>query len=471
MDKDNIRENENLNEEIEEKEIDFVEPEVEEEEVFDSAESEVAEDEVVESASGEQIDEIVEEAVDVETEEFFDGEIDPIAELSEEELEAIRQAKKEKTKKTLVSCGIVLVVVLAVLAWFGSVEGFWEKNVVTSPMDATSTESAREDNIKYVNPAVSVFDFVTGRNRDAVMTVNGAPVDEDVFEYMANNMALENIYARIQMGMISSIDDFDWDAIDEISGMSHKELAKGKAVERLISIYGLVAEAEKHGIALDENDKKTISDTIDGYKKEYGDDFEEVLKQNGYPNEKALTIALTDQTLMTKVREDVEANTEKYVSAEEVVKYEDQEKVTVKHILIAFDESGLGDHSDEKKAEAKKLAEEVLAKVKAGEDFDKLIEEYNDDPGVTPDGYTFADNGQMVQEFTDASFALDVGATSEIVETSYGYHIIKRLERNVTIEDYFNYLVKSADVRIKRCNFSDVDVNIDLGLYFGASGE
>lgn len=99
--------------------------------------------------------------------------------------------------------------------------------------------------------------------------------------------------------------------------------------------------------------------------------------------------------------------------------------VRVKHILVQFEDATEGaDHSAEK-AEA----EEALNKALAGEDFDSLIEQYNDDPGMTtnPDGYIFT-TGEMVQEFEDAAFALAENSIgTELVETSYGYHIIQRL--------------------------------------------
>ncbi len=77
---------------------------------------------------------------------------------------------------------------------------------------------------------------------------------------------------------------------------------------------------------------------------------------------------------------------------------------------------------------AKSLAEELLEKAISGEDFDTLIKTYGQDPGTTtnPDGYIFT-KGEMVKEFEDAAYSLSDGEISGIVETSYGYHIIKRM--------------------------------------------
>lgn len=77
-------------------------------------------------------------------------------------------------------------------------------------------------------------------------------------------------------------------------------------------------------------------------------------------------------------------------------------------------------------------AEEALAKAQAGEDFDALIAEYGDDPGMQSEpastqGYLVCDGLALyVTEFQDAAMALEsVGDISELVRTSYGYHILK----------------------------------------------
>ncbi|MBQ7900625.1 MAG: peptidylprolyl isomerase, partial [Clostridia bacterium] len=67
--------------------------------------------------------------------------------------------------------------------------------------------------------------------------------------------------------------------------------------------------------------------------------------------------------------------------------------------------------------------------------FNSLVEQYGEDPGMAsqPEGYLFT-KGQMVEEFETAAYALKVGAVSGIVESSYGYHIIKRVENVYTDE-------------------------------------
>jgi parvulin-like peptidyl-prolyl isomerase len=80
----------------------------------------------------------------------------------------------------------------------------------------------------------------------------------------------------------------------------------------------------------------------------------------------------------------------------------------------------------------KKEAEEVLKKVQKGkQSFEELVAEYSDDPGSLDDGgdLGFFGEGVMVEPFETAAFALNVGEVSGLVETDFGYHIIKVEEK------------------------------------------
>ncbi|MBK7980070.1 MAG: peptidylprolyl isomerase [Ignavibacteriae bacterium] len=74
-------------------------------------------------------------------------------------------------------------------------------------------------------------------------------------------------------------------------------------------------------------------------------------------------------------------------------------------------------------------AKEVLERIKKGEDFAALAKEYSDDPGSKSNGgeLGFFERRQMVQPFDEAAFNLNVNEVSDIVESQYGYHIIKVL--------------------------------------------
>lgn len=82
-------------------------------------------------------------------------------------------------------------------------------------------------------------------------------------------------------------------------------------------------------------------------------------------------------------------------------------------------------------------AEDVLKRVRAGEDFAKLAKEFSTDPGSKDKGGDLGwfGHGQMVPEFEQAAFALKPGQVSDLVQTKFGYHIIKVDERKIETKD------------------------------------
>jgi parvulin-like peptidyl-prolyl isomerase len=152
------------------------------------------------------------------------------------------------------------------------------------------------------------------------------------------------------------------------------------------------------------------------------------------------------QTLAGAYVNELRKDSDKLVSDADIENYynehtSDFDEVRVRHILISTQPQE-PDEDQQKpdakkpapaltKEEAHKKAEQLLERVRKGEDFAKLAQENSDDPGSKSRGgeYDFFGKGRMVPEFEKAAFALQPGQVSDVVETQYGFHIIKLEER------------------------------------------
>ena len=123
------------------------------------------------------------------------------------------------------------------------------------------------------------------------------------------------------------------------------------------------------------------------------------------------------------------------------------EQARVRHILIMTPPGASGD--DRKKAREK--AEGALKRLKDGEDFAKLVLEYSEDPNSRPNGgdLGYFAKGQVVKPFEDAAFSLKPGQTSELVETQFGFHIIKVEDRKQAMNRPFEEVKEAIRTRLQ----------------------
>jgi peptidyl-prolyl cis-trans isomerase C len=132
---------------------------------------------------------------------------------------------------------------------------------------------------------------------------------------------------------------------------------------------------------------------------------------------------------------DIEVNSKVAVTDAEVKAFYDQnldrfkqgDSVHAAHILIGVPQNATA----EQKAEAKAKAAVLLKTIKAGGDFATLAKANSQDPGSAPNGgdVGFFPKGQMTPAFEEAAFKLKPGTMSGVVETPFGFHIIKVIER------------------------------------------
>jgi len=115
-----------------------------------------------------------------------------------------------------------------------------------------------------------------------------------------------------------------------------------------------------------------------------------------------------------------------------LARLEVSEQVRVSHILLATRNRETDEELPQGEQRMKReKAEKILVQAKAGEDFEKLVMDFSEDRNIkqTRGEYKFSRDEPYVQEFKSAAFSLMPGQISDIVATTFGYHIIKVHER------------------------------------------
>lgn len=278
-----------------------------------------------------------------------------------------------------------------------------------------------------------------------VMTINGEEVhSSELAGYIVYNMAYYQ-----QMGITMDM----WAEQDMFDNM--KESCKQQAM----TYYAIGQLAEEQNIKLDSEDKAELDEQKKQIAEQYGgttstfkrwinslkgeeDGFITFLNSMGYTEE------LYDYTSELVMLND--KLVEQYESDPSIEQTYNDSYLHAKHILIrTTDDSGQSLTGEElEKAEA--TAQEVWKKVQAGEDFDALVEQYNEDVGMPEDGYYFTE-GDMMDEFYQGTSGCEVNEIyPEMVQTSYGYHIIQRLPLDTAALDSTDaYLNSDGETTIR----------------------
>ncbi|MBC8388413.1 MAG: peptidylprolyl isomerase [Actinobacteria bacterium] len=224
-------------------------------------------------------------------------------------------------------------------------------------------------------------------------------------------------------------------------------------IDSLIIIKLLEKYAEENNITVtDEEVNEQVKLLMDTYSSEK--DFEKDLKEKGI-NKRFLEGVLRSQLLSSKIYNKVTADV---IVTEEAVKqyYEDNKntlflvpaRVKASHILVMFPwKEDNSEETQEGREEALEKIKMVEDKLNDGGDFEDLARQYSDDgtSGENGGDLGYISKGQMVEEFDKALFSLDVGEVSEIVETEYGFHIIKATDREEEYIQKFDEVEESIN--------------------------
>ncbi len=272
-----------------------------------------------------------------------------------------------------------------------------------------------------------------------VMTVNGEQVHAN--EYASYFLSAKNGYEN-QMAQFGANTESLWK--DESMVDSLRASAKD-----MVTQYRVVLQQfQKDGLKLNRADvnemrdyKRSIVDQLGGEEAFQSALAQQDMTEQMYDN--SLIISAYAKALNNDY---FGPNGKLTPSDEEMTKYFNDNYIQAKHILIQTTGADGKALTDAEKAQKKALAEEIAKKAAAGEDFDALIKQYNEDPGMdsSPDGYIFT-QGEMVDEFYNGAKALKENEVSGIVESQFGYHIIKRLPLDASkMDSYREAILKGA---------------------------
>lgn len=224
------------------------------------------------------------------------------------------------------------------------------------------------------------------------------------------------------------------------TGAIDEKTLRSAILEQLIARELLLGEAENKGITVSSAE---LEETIANIAAEAQVTLEELEQKLGEQNItiKEFRETIEKQIIMNKLIEQ-QVLADVGVTEEELLSYYESQKETLtevraSHILICYT-GALRCESTVTKEEALEQATALIARIKAGENFEALAKEYSTDPSAEFNGGDLGwfTKGQMVAEFETAAFSLNAGEMSEEpVETAFGYHIIMVTDKKETLED------------------------------------
>lgn len=303
---------------------------------------------------------------------------------------------------------------------------------------------------------VAIVGVVVARDNAAIATFDGGKVTRKEYQ----------IYYEMFAPYLQSM-GYDSESIPE-------QVLMKAASDKMI-----LTDAEAAGVELSEEDKNEIEEMFSD--EEYIDYFKQYYTFSIDSLKKIYYNDYLIQAYIQKLGDEADnATIEEYIKS----KYDEGEEVDMNaydtsHILFSFTKDDGTTMSDDEKATLKTEAEEVLQRALNGEDFATLAQEYSDDTTASQGGqYTMYDDSYTVSQYTDTVKGMEVGKVyGELVETTYGYHIIKlnaiteggrvndENERAEYANTLFNNVVEDKNLQYDEEKFKDFVNTIDPGVY------
>ena len=244
-------------------------------------------------------------------------------------------------------------------------------------------------------------------DKDVLATVNGKAILQDEYD---KSLAYYKDYVEYQYG------EGTWET-EATKGLTYKEYYENYVMDTMTYRLLLLDAAEKEGFTATEEDKQHELENFKVYFQN-DEDYKAYLQQSG----------MTEESLVVELEKDIMINHYVVEKIENLKPTDDElktifndfkmnEQIKASHILVDTKEEAL----------------QIIQRINKGEDFASLAKELSVDLGSGANGgdLDYFNYAKMVQPFSEAAFALEIGEVSEPVQTDFGYHIIKLTDRVV----------------------------------------
>ena len=300
-----------------------------------------------------------------------------------------------------------------------------------APADDETAAATTEETLDVAaDEAVESPEVEPTADTSIVASINGRNVSRQDLDIATDDLLAQyqQIYSQFGMDIYSMLVG----AEGRIFGLR----IQSEALDSLFFEALVDLELERRGLALtDEEIDQEFDVQLSAFLDSQGitlDEFEAQIEAQGYDVEEFMAGArktigqqLKYEAAQRAVSEPLEFDEDELVEYFEAnrANYETEEQIRASHILVDTEEEAIDLHLQ--------LAD--------GADFATLAQEYSTDTGSAENGGDLGwfSRGQMVTEFEEAAFALEIGQLSEIVETDYGFHIILLTDhRDATSPEY-----------------------------------
>lgn len=275
-----------------------------------------------------------------------------------------------------------------------------------------------------------------------VMTINGDEVHADEYAGMLYNCMLyyEQMYSSFGLTDI-------WN--NEELGPAMLQTVQADAYNQVVSTHVVLQHFNDLGMSLSYADQKALQQQLSDTIESVGgmEMYTQLLADMGFTPDTYSNMSYSSACYRALDEYYYGENGVNLPTDEELIKQFEEtypDALAAEHILISLTDPTTGETRTEDQAKAE--AQKVLDRLNAGENFEDVMNEVSEDPGLAsyPDGYVFTE-GQMLQPFYEATLALQEGEVSGLVQTEAGFHIIKRIPVDYTamLESYRSTLISA----------------------------